>query len=308
VVGNGTSASCTSAAVVAAIAQGGVVTFNCGAEPVTITLNETAKVYNNKPDLVLDGGGKVTLSGGGQRRILYQNTCDASLVWMSSRCDLDDSPKTTVQNIAMVEGDASAQTYGRSDVYGGGAIFARGGRLSIVNSRFMRNRCDLVGPDVGGGAVRVSGMSAASPVHVSQSSFGSSDNPQDANACANGGALSGLVSSYAVFNSTFHHNLATGQGANPARAGTAGGGNGGAIYMDGNRMDLSVCGSVLANNQANEGGGAIIFVSNDRTGTMTLRDSRFSRNVSGGFETQGLPGMYVEAATGYPVLTGVTFD
>ena len=41
----------------------------------------TAKIRNDTgPEIVIDGGGKVTLSGGGQRRILYMNTCDAAQV------------------------------------------------------------------------------------------------------------------------------------------------------------------------------------------------------------------------------------
>ena len=43
---------------------------------MTIAMTQTAKIVNAHPRTVLDGGGKVTLSGGGQRRILYQNTCD----------------------------------------------------------------------------------------------------------------------------------------------------------------------------------------------------------------------------------------
>lgn len=45
-VGNGTAASCTSAAVVRAVAAGGIITFDCGPDPVTITLQATAKVVN----------------------------------------------------------------------------------------------------------------------------------------------------------------------------------------------------------------------------------------------------------------------
>ncbi|MCW2851777.1 MAG: hypothetical protein JWM84_1441, partial [Nocardioides sp.] len=40
------------------------------------------------------------------------------------------------------------------------------------------------------------------------------------------------------------------------------------------------------------GGGAVFFVSNDRTGTMLIRRSRLIRNPSRGFETQGLPGIF----------------
>src|SRR5262245_43037768 len=47
VVGSGTPAGCTSDAVVAAVAQGGVITFNCGPDPVTITLDRTAKIIND---------------------------------------------------------------------------------------------------------------------------------------------------------------------------------------------------------------------------------------------------------------------
>ena len=65
VIGNGTPASCTSQAVVAAVAAGGIITFSCGPRPVTITMTATAKVVNTSSQVVLDGGGLVTLSGGG---------------------------------------------------------------------------------------------------------------------------------------------------------------------------------------------------------------------------------------------------
>ncbi len=59
VVGSGTKESCTGAAFVAAVAKGGVITFDCGPEPTTITLTETAKVYNDTgPKVVIDGGNK----------------------------------------------------------------------------------------------------------------------------------------------------------------------------------------------------------------------------------------------------------
>jgi hypothetical protein len=262
----------------------------------------TAKVFNDKPDLVLDGGGKVTLSGGGRLRILYQNACDPAQVWTSSRCDLQDSPKTTVQNLTFVDGDASGQGYGRDDVYGGGAIFQRGGRLKIVNSRFFRHRCEATGPDLGGAAVRSFGASA--PVWVVGSTFGGASGY--GNQCSNGGAISTLQSSLAVFNTVISHNDAIGRGANPQRAGTPGGGSGGAIYQDGNFFDLKVCGSEIRQNTANEGGGAIFYVSNDRSGTMSITDSVLQGNPSAGFESAGLPGIFVLAAPGQPVVSGST--
>ncbi len=305
VIGDGTAASCTSAAVVNAVAQGGVITFNCGADPVTITMSQTAKVFNNRPDVVLDGGGRVTLSGGGARRILYQNTCDPAQVFTSARCDLQTTPKLTVQNITLVDGNSSGQSYGLpSDVYGGGAIFVRGGQLKIVNSRFFNNQCESTGPDVGGAAVRAFGTQG--PVQVTGSTFGGAAGY--GNRCSNGGGLSGLGASFTVLNSLFSHNAAVGRGANPARSGTPGGGSGGAIYQDGNTFNLSLCGTRMENNTANEGGGGVFYVSNDRSGTMSITDSLLQGNPSLGFETAGLPGIFVLAAPGQPVVTRSTIS
>ncbi len=140
VVGTGTPASCTSAAVVTAVAAGGIITFDCGPAPVTITMTATAKVRNaNGPRIVLDGGGKVTLSGGGQRRILYMNTCDQAQGWTTSHCQDQDHPQLTVQNLTFADGNSTGDL---TEGGGGGAIFVRGGRFKVVNSRFVRNRCD----------------------------------------------------------------------------------------------------------------------------------------------------------------------
>ena len=47
-----------------------------------------------------------------------------------------------------------------------------------------------------------------------------------------------------------------------------------------------------ADSAATEGGGAIFSVSNDRTGTVSIRSSRLIHNVNDGFQTAGLPGIY----------------
>ncbi|RCG30967.1 hypothetical protein DQ384_13520 [Sphaerisporangium album] len=287
VVGNGTPASCTSQAVVAAVAAGGVITFDCGPRPVTIKMTATAKVRNARPKIVLDGGGKVTLSGGGKRRILYMNTCDQAQGWTTSHCDDQETPQLTVQNLTFADGDATGQG---ADGGGGGAIFVRGGRVKVVNSRFVRNRCDPTGPDVGGAAVRVLDQSRDRPVYVVNSTFGGAAG--QGGVCANGGAVSSIGVSWVILNSVMTHNAAIGRGANPARGGTPGGGSGGAIYTDGNLFSVRVAGSIIENNSAKEGGGAVFFVSNDRTGTLLIENSALRRNRSAGFETKGYPGIF----------------
>ncbi|MFD4204817.1 hypothetical protein ACFWRG_02370 [Micromonospora tulbaghiae] len=282
-VGSGTPASCTSEAVVKAVAAGGLITFDCGPAPVTITMKATAKVVNSHgPRVVLDGGGKVTLSGGGKRRILYMNTCDQAQGFTTSHCQNQDHPRLTVQNLTFADGDATGD---RTEGGGGGAIFVRGGQFAVINSRLVDNRCDRTGPDLGGAALRVLSQFENKPVYVVSSTF-------TGGVCANGGALSSIGVSWTVLNSVFRGNRAVGTGANPARGGTPGGGSGGAIYCDGNEFAVRIAGTVIEDNSANEGGGAIFFVSNNRTGTLNIDSSTLRRNPSRGFETKGHPGIF----------------
>src|SRR5258708_2795978 len=58
VVGDGTPGSCTAAALATAAAGGGIVTFACGPDPVTIPVASQIVVAK---ETTLDGGGLVTL-------------------------------------------------------------------------------------------------------------------------------------------------------------------------------------------------------------------------------------------------------
>jgi len=279
-VGNGTAKSCTSRAVVRAVAKGGVIRFRCGPDPVRIEMKRTAKVVNTSRRVVLDGRGLVTLSGGGKRRILYQNTCDKRQIWTTPHCDDQATPRLVVQNLTFARGDSTGSTI---EGGGGGAIFVRGGRLKIVGSRFVGNHCDPTGPDLGGGAVRALSQHHDQPVYVVHSTF-------TRGVCSNGSALSSIGVSWSIYNSVFTHNRAIGRGANPAGPGTPGGGSGGAVYMDGNTFRVLIAGTTMTRNHAREGGGAVFFVSNDRTGVLEIRSSDLLHNPSDGFETD--PGIF----------------
>jgi hypothetical protein len=168
---------------------------------------------------------------------------------------------------------------------GGGAIFDLGGQLKVVDSRFISNRCFPTGPDLGGAAIRALSQWDNRPVYITRDTF-------RGGACSNGGALSSIGTSWVVLNSVMTHNQAIGSGANPARAGTPGGGSGGAIYTDGDQYTVTIAGTVIAHNQAREGGGAIFFVSDNRTGTLTIEHSTLPDDPSDGFETPGFPGIF----------------
>ena len=289
-IGTGTPESCTPEAFVAAVAAGGKIVFNGGSAPFTITLTQTAKVFNDADsEVVIDGGGVVTLSGGGRTRILYMNTCDSIQHWTTSHCDNQDHPRLTVQNLTFVGGHTATT----SDNDGGGAIYAKGGRLKIVNCRFFKNTGPSTGPDVGGGAVRAFMQYNGLPVFVVNSTFGGAGGL--GNIASNGGALSSIGVSWTIINCLFSYNEAIGNGGNPEKAGTPGGGSGGAIYNDGNTMTLSIAGSRFEYNKVNAYGAAIFFVTNDHSGNIVITNTVSRNNIGGSWHI--LPGISMHEDT-----------
>jgi hypothetical protein len=292
VIGRGSPASCTSAAVVRAVAAAGVITFNCGPKPVTIVMTRTAKVIKTRHQLVLDGGGRVTLSGGGKRRILYSDTCAGT--WSTDDCVNQPYPQIVVQNITFKNGyngahQATCTTntarcwYGGVD--GGGAVYAEGGQFKAVNSRFIDNRCYAYGPDLGGGAIRALAQYRNRPVYITRDTF-------RGGRCSNGGALSSISVQWKILNSQFIDNRAIGWGANPAAPRTRGGGSGGAIYLDGTDDNVLIAGTVMAGNTAREGGGGVFDVVDRGWGALTFNRSHLHHNISGQFQT--FPGVYYQ--------------
>ncbi|MGO9197286.1 MAG: hypothetical protein ACLQK4_09175 [Acidimicrobiales bacterium] len=302
VIGDGTPASCTSAAVEAAVSAGGIITFNCGTKPITILMTGTASVPKTVHSVVLDGSGLVTLSGGDKRRILFSDTCAGK--WSTDDCVNQPYPQIVVQNITFEDGfNGTHQAtctrnvprcwYGGVD--GGGAIYAEGGQLKAVNSRFIDNGCYRYGPDLGGGAIRALAQYENRPVYITSDSFIGGH-------CSNGAALSSISVQWDVLNSLFTDNTAVGWGANPAAPGTAGGGSGGAIYNDGTDYKTLVGGTLMCNNDAREGGGAIFYVVDTGWGRLTLNESHLANNRSGEFQTY--PGVYddIDGHDGPPVV------
>ncbi len=275
-IGDGTPESCTCDAVVDAVAKGGKITFDCGPNPITIIMDKPAKVFNNvNEEVIIDGGGLVTLSGNGTTRILYMNTCDPDQVWTTDHCQDQDHPRLTVQNITFADGNSISET----EYEGGGAIWVRGGRFKAVNCRFFNNICASTGPDVGGGAIRVFSQYNNLPVYIVNSTFGGAEGY--GNTGSNGGAISSIGVSWTIINSLFSYNNAIGNGGNPAQSGTPGGGSGGAIYNDGNTMTLTVLGSLIEQNEVIAHGSSIFFVSNDHSGNIRIDNSIINNNIGG---------------------------
>ncbi len=265
-MGTGTPASCTEAALDAAISKGGIVTFDCGSSPATITVTAEVPVTT---DTTIDGGGKVTLSGGKTTRILHIRSA-----WNVA------TPLLTVQNLTFIDGYTTDVLNTTSTAEGGAAIFEDGGSLTVIDCTFTSNQCATTGEDVSGGAINGQGIGA---LIVEGSTF-------TGNVGSNGGAIGTQDENVTVVNSTFIGNQATGTGGNPGN-----GGDGGAMSYDGAYVTWTMCGDTFTNNSANASGGAIFRVAyNDEA--VTIDRCTFDDN-SVDPTTGNAGGLYLEYAT-----------
>lgn len=260
VVGTGTAASCTEALLSAALTKGGIVTFDCGSAPATITVTKTIELPTSL-DTVIDGGGTVTIDGGGTVRILDWNSPNYRA----------DTHKLTLQHITFAHGHATgtmpiapAPLPCSSGYYdgAGGALQMRDGVLNVIDAVFLNNEAEKLGPDVGGGAIYLNG--GLHGVVVGSTFINNSG--------SNSGAIGSLNSDLDVYNSTFQGNAALGFGANsndPSKCSVVdmnnqnqvgSGGNAGAIGMDGGSDGThTFCGDTFRSNTSGTGalGGAM---------------------------------------------------
>jgi hypothetical protein len=283
VVGTGTSASCTFSALSAAVSTGGVITFECGAAPVTISVTATLNVPTDK-NTVIDGGNRITLDGGSAVQILRFD---------SANFRANDNG-LTLQHIALTNGKTTPTvvippapapcSQGFNDGEGG-ALYMRDGALTVIDATFTNNQAAPLGPDTGGGAIYISGSKRGALIV---------DSTFTNNSASNAGAVGGLFSELDIYNSLFSGNKAIGHDANndePSKCSamnngqneTGSGGNGGPIYSDGNSVNVTLCGDKITGNAAgmNAFGGGLFFTSNDMNGTLTITDTTMTGNTGG---------------------------
>jgi len=283
VVGTGSAASCTFAALEAATKVGGVITFNCGSTPITIPVTSTLSLPTTK-NTVIDGGNKITLDGGGAVQILRWNSPDFRA----------NENRLTLQHLALINGKTTPTkaipkapapcSQGWNDGEGG-ALYMRDGNLTIVDCFFINNQGAPLGPDTGGGAIYVLGSKRGAL--IVKSTFKN-------NKAANAGAVGGLFCPLEIYDSLFTGNQAIGNGANSDDATkcsvinngqheVGSGGNGGAIYSDGASVNVTLCGDAILGNAAGVGafGGGLFFTSNDFGGTLSITDTTMTGNTGG---------------------------
>ncbi len=255
VVGTGTPASCTEAALDAAIAEAngesGLVLFDCGAAPHTLTLT-TAK--NLGQGVAIDGGGKITLSGNDITRIFNVSQGVAVQIANLTLARGFASPGGGCILAFSSSGNPSTLVLGnvtfsecRASEYGG-AIATNFNILNISDSFFSRNTAD----SGGGGAISVNN----SNVFLERSEFFRNI------AALQGGAIQAWFSELTIEKSEFEDNRANSTlDAN---------GGGGAIAMQ--SAGAIVRESDFFLNSANRHGAVLLLLN---SADATLEDSSF---------------------------------
>ncbi|MBK8817003.1 MAG: hypothetical protein IPN42_16520 [Methylococcaceae bacterium] len=171
IVGNGSPASCTDAALITALSGGGTVTFNCGSAAKTILFGNEKIIT---ADTTIDGGNLISLSGGNSTRLF----------------SVKPGVHFTLNNLTVMNGLTTGQ---------GGAV--HGGMyqntvLNINHCNFLNNVSTITG-EAGGGAI----FSSAGAVNVDKSTF-------TGNKAGVGGAIRVVQSNLTVTGSTFTNNKA----------------------------------------------------------------------------------------------------
>lgn len=255
VVGNGSPGSCTEAALRAAVAGGGKVSFNCGPEPATITLSDTLELSQSTVEI--DGGGKVTLSGGGKVRVIFA-----------------ERTKLTLRNLTIRDGRSHR---------GGGLHVVYYSEATVENVRFINNTGTAGTDEAGGGGI----AARVTQLTVRDSYF-------EGNTGINGGAIHSLTGGLVVERSTFVNNDALAGG--PLGGGFGSGGaiyTDGATYPVGSTPGGKVVirdSSFTGNRAAAQGGAVMTFVYPPQD-TVLIEGSIFEGNsVTGGAAGQGAGG------------------
>lgn len=278
------------------LAGGGAVTFDCGT--ATISLSSTKTITTST---TIDGGGKITLNGAGQRLFIVNSGATLTLqnIVLTGGYGPPD-PGGAISNAGhLVLSNTTVQNSTNSN-YSGGAI-ATTGPLIITNSTLVHN---IAG---NGGAIFATG--AAAKVTINQSTLydntASSSLPNSArggaiyllsganatisasniysNTAKDGGAVASFSSTVSLVGSTLANNLASVRG--PA-------------LMD-DQGTISVGSSTVQGNRGGLGGGIW-----NNGGTLAIRDSTFTDNHQ---QTPGYGGGGLTSRGGATTVASTTF-
>jgi hypothetical protein len=285
VVGNGTPGSCTEAALNGALAGGGLVTFNCGASPVTIPITAQKRLSVSTEI----NGGSATLV-----------TLDAASASPRTRHFVtNDNVSLTVRNLTLTNGRCLLVSQGNPPDplepamgYGGSIRSGINSPLTVTDSRFINNACENTGADFGGGAIR----QRRGPLVIHRTLF-------QGNRAANAGGISASDAVVTIEDSTFVSNTTN------ANVGGFSGVGGGFYNDESGGGFITIRRTVFQGNTATNAAGALqsYFVPDDDG--LVLENCTFVGNSSPGLGGAALvqnnpPGPFVPVTVVGSTFTG----
>lgn len=267
ILGNGSAGSVSTAQLQSALSAGGPIRLNVGAS--TITLSASLQITRATQ---LDGGG-ATLSGGLSRRVIEISN--------PGLANFD----VQLLNLNLSDGDARGAA-GDQFARSGGAILNNHGSepwravgLRAFDVVFSNNRAVESAQDGGGGAVYLTGHREFVCVRCRFEN----------NQASNGGAFYGLgTQTIRFYDSVLLNNRATGDGGNPGS-----GGNGGAVAVDGDTRELSLCRTRIEGSHANAFGAGLFTTVYDQSSVTRIWQSSFIANIQDGTD-QHTGGAYIQ--------------
>jgi len=271
VVGTGTPASCTEAALTAALVSGGTVTFNCGG-PATILV---LKQQTISQPTTIDGGGVITITAGLASKLflslpsakfdLRNITLDSAFSEDADGAAIRALGPLALNNVTIQNSIASSVSPQAQTRYCGGAVFIAAS-ATIRNSAFIKNTALI-----GGGAICVRSSELDSVV-VRDSVFTNNQsinpNGRNENGEGLGGAiLADMTTKLSIIDSAFNGNVGRLGGAAYAAPSAT-------LELRGTPTTTIFSGKLrFDNNQALEAGGALY-----NTGVLSMSYALLNQN------------------------------
>ncbi len=277
VVGDGTPESCDGNALEAVLATGGMVSFDCGPNPVSIAVNTMVI----EKDATLDGD-LVTLWGEDLRQIFIVNPGVNFVlrnITLTGGSWYGDGGAITNYGNLTLESSTISSSRAEGEASRGGAIFNDGGNLSLYDSYLLSNSAGQYGGGIAsnGGTVYMTRTTiqenyaprgggglwnANADVTIEESHITENSAQSDGQGNFGGGLYN--IGRMIVRRSTIDYNTAT---------------DGGGIYTQGADNSLWVEGSTISGNFVPGGAGGLQL----GDGTTTIINTTVSGNSAGSF-------------------------
>ncbi|MCW8131948.1 MAG: right-handed parallel beta-helix repeat-containing protein [Planctomycetota bacterium] len=264
VIGNGSPESVTEDAIQKALDKGGSIVFNTGGKPLVLKLTKPLNIPQTAKPVIIDGRHLITFDGDLKTRVIQK-------AWKT---------ELTMQRCRF--------QHARADKNGAGIWNTQwDGRLTVIDCQFEDCKTTEAGPDIGGGAIRVTGQKN---LIVSGCTFNECEG-------SNGGAICTIGCQMTIVGNSFTNCKAFGKGGGADAGPTGQGGIGGAIYHDGVSQNVDqkqayVGDCYFKDNYAGDHAGAIFGYTIPKENSLSVYHNCIFENntVSAEQNTPGDPG------------------